>query len=168
MTRLRRAALTGAMLTTGALASVPAWALDVGGAISNVEGAFDSATQQVDRTREEIKREQAGKAAERERTRDRSKDVCYSFEAGSDIQTACLNEYPMAVRNERARNILLGYCSSLGSSDFSSELSYVCREGAGGCSALSNGDAAYWCKQCAATRPWLAVYSLGSIIQCFK
>jgi hypothetical protein len=119
----------------------------------------------------EIKQRQENRAAaaRASKNRDRSKDVCYQLPSGSDAQTACLGKYPNSVKNERARNILLGYCYSMGSSsELSNDLSYVCTNGISACSSFDDGDAAYHCKQCGATRSWLAVYSLGHVIQCFK
>ena len=108
-------------------------------------------------------------AAEAMRDRDRSKDVCYQLPSGSDMQTACLGDYPYAVQNERARNLLLGNCFNMGSStELSNDLSYVCERGPSACSVFDDGDAAYWCNECDASSRWLAVYSYGRIIQCFK
>lgn len=118
---------------------------------------------------EQIERDAARQAAERARNRDTSNDVCYQMPSGSDAQTACLGKYPNSVRNERARNILLGYCSSMGdNTELSNDLSYVCSNGVSACSSFDDGDAAYHCRQCGATPRWLAVYSLGHLIKCFN
>ena len=62
--------------------------------------------------------------------------------SGSDVQTACLAEYPNAVRNERVRNLLLGYCNSMGGySELSKDLSYICTTGKSGCSVLDDTNA---------------------------
>lgn len=113
--------------------------------------------------------DEQSKAQEKARqNRDSSKDVCYQLTPGSDAQTACFGKYPHSVKNERARNILLGNCFSMGSStELSNDLSYVCERGPSACVVFDDGDAGYWCKKCGATRTWLAVYSLGPIIQCF-
>lgn len=101
------------------------------------------------------------------RDRDRSDDVCYQMPTGSDAQIACLGDHVMAIRDDRARNIMLGNCYALGTDDFSRDLSYICTNGVRACSILDNGDAAYHCGECGATRRWLATYSLGYPIQCF-
>jgi len=143
----------------------PAHSFDLRDTLKQSESGFNSALKDGKRKEREAKQ----RAAEREqrlKNRDRSNDVCYSFPSGSDLQNACLNEYPNLVKNERARNLLLGYCSSMGdSSDLSNALSYICDYGRKGCSLL--GEAAYHCDKCGATPRWLAVYSLGSLIQCY-
>ena len=131
---------------------------------SFLKKADEGSTKFFDRLKEEDKR-----AAEAAQRRDKSKDVCYQFKSGSDLQTACLGEYPYSVKSERARNLLLGNCYSMGSSsELSNDLSYTCERGVSGCATFDDGDAAYWCTQCNASTQWLAVYSYGRIIQCYK
>lgn len=138
------------------------------GLLGDMQGDFKQGRQRNDAISAERKRKAAEKEAARS-ARDRSRDFCYALPAGSDAQIACLGDYPNAIRDDRARNIMLGYCYSLGSnSDFTQDLSYICSEGPRGCSLLDNGKAAYWCSECGGTRSWLAVYSLGHIIQCRK
>jgi len=145
--------------------------VSIGQSLSDILQGSDKAFQDAARSShqrvEEQRRRAAQQAEERARNRDRSNDVCYQMPSGSDAQTACFGEFPFSVRDERARNILLGHCSSLGSGTYNSNLSYVCSVGTQGCSVLS-GDASYWCQQCGGTRRWLAVYSLGHTIQCFN
>lgn len=139
--------------------------LDLTELLKQTENDFNQGVQDGKKIERDTKR----KAAERAANRDRSKDVCYQLPSGSDAQTACFGKYPNSVTNERARNILLGFCHSMGDhSELSSDLSYVCSKGISACSSFDDGDAAYYCKQCGATRSWLAVYSLGHTIQCFK
>ena len=146
-----------------------AGSLDVQGALNSLQGEYENSKKQRDLQRKQNAQEAARKAKENAANRDRSKDVCYQMESGSDAQTACLGEHVYAIRDKRAQNIMLGHCYSLGaSSDFNSDLSYVCSEGKRGCSILDDGEASYWCGECGGTRRWLAVYSLGTIIQCFK
>ncbi len=133
--------------------------VSLGGLIERNQADFDQARRDKERADD-------ARAARRE-NRDRSNDVCYSLPSGSDAETACLGKYILAIRNDRARNIMMGNCLSLGSSKSSSELSYVCANGLNACTALSDGNASYHCKKCGATRRWLAVYSLGHVIQCF-
>lgn len=112
--------------------------------------------------------EKQRKAAAAAAKRDRSKDVCYQLPAGSDMQTACMGDYPMAVENDRARNLLLGNCLALGpSSELTNDLSYICSNGPRACNVLDDGNAAYWCGECNASSRWLAVYSYGRVIQCY-
>ncbi len=156
------------LLFSIAMGNSPAYSFDLTNTLKQTEGDFNNAVKDGKRKEREAQ-QRAAEREERLRNRDRSNDVCYSFPSGSDVQTACLNEYPNSVKNERARNILLGYCASMGdSSDFSSALSYICSNGKSACSILKDGDAAYHCDQCGATRRWLAVYSLGRLIKCFK
>lgn len=116
---------------------------------------------------EQIERDIARQAAERARNRDTSNDFCYSID-NEDARQACLGE-PYLVSNLRARNILLGNCYAFDSNtDFDRDLQYICSEGKNGCSLLDNSTASYQCNQCGGTRRWLATYSLGTIIQCFK
>lgn len=143
----------------------PVYAGNLDGILEQTESDFNNKVSHY----KEVDRQRAIAAAEASRNRDRSKDVCYTLPSGSDAQIACLGKYPNAVRNDRARNILLGYCYSLGAStELNDDLSYICSNGVSACSSLDNGEAAYWCGQCGGTRRWLAVYSLGHTIQCFK
>ena len=142
---------------------------DLSDALSTTKKGFESNVQKNKTIRRQNEIDAARRAKERSQNRDRSKDVCYQMPSGSDVQTACLAEYPNAVRNERARNLLLGYCNSMGGySELSKDLSYICTTGKSGCSVLDDTNAGYWCGQCGGTRRWLAVYSLGRIIQCYN
>lgn len=162
-----KAVFFSTLLTTGTT-SVNSQSLDVGGALKSVQGEFDRAKDNRDDIREQNAQEAARRAAEAARNRDRSKDVCYQLPSGSDAQIACFGDHVMAIRDDRARNIMLGNCLVLGGSDFSNDLGYICQNGKTACSILSNGTAAYNCETCGASRRWLAVYSLGHTIQCFK
>lgn len=134
------------------------------GALDETRGDFNERFNDTQNAREQRQRERQQAA----QSRDRSRDVCYSLPNGSDAQTACLGDHPYAVKNERARNLLLGQCYAFSASnELSQDLSYICANGVNSCSLLE-GDAAYWCHECDGTRRWLAVYSLGHIIQCFK
>lgn len=158
-----------------ALFVAPAFSADYSDLLNQGEGSFNQSVQENEQWLQQEKARDAQRAAEQKRhsreawkNRDRSKDVCFQLDSGSDAQTACLGKHPHAVKNDRARNILLGYCSSMGgSSRFADNLSYVCYEGKKGCSIL-DGAASYWCDICGGTRRWLAVYSLGHTIQCFN
>lgn len=161
--------LVFALLLCGLALPSEAGSLDVQGALNSVQGTFDNAKKQRDLQRQKNAEEAERAARERAANRDRSKDVCYQLKAGSDAQIACLGDHIHAIKDKRAQNIMLGYCYSLGSSsDFNDDLSYICSEGKRGCNILEDGKAAYWCGECGGTRRWLAVYSLGTIIQCFK
>lgn len=142
------------------LTSSPALGLDL---TSDIDAASDSHADRANSMNAN-----RNDRTNRSSNRDRSKDVCYQLPSGSDAQIACLGEHIGAIRDDRARLIMQGNCFALGSSDFSSDLSYVCSNGVRACSIFDNGDAAYHCRECGATRRWLAVYSLGSIIQCFN
>lgn len=135
---------------------------DISVTLDGLSGVFDKSADEAEKEAEDTIFYVPKRSAQ-----DRQKDVCYQLPAGSDAQTACLGEHIMAIRNDRARNIMLGNCLSLGSSKSSSNLSYVCKNGPPACLTLDDGDAAYHCKQCGATRRWLAVYSLGHTIRCF-
>jgi len=142
------------------LVACPASALDL---TSDIDAASDSHADRAN-TMNNNRNDRNARAS----SRDRSNDVCYQLRAGSDAQLACLGEHIAAIRDDRARYIMQGSCFGLGSSDFSSDLSYICDNGVNACSILDDNDAAYHCRECGATRRWLAVYSLGSIIQCFN
>lgn len=148
--------------------SSPVFASDFTDLLRRGESSFRSEHQAHRDSISEQRRRAAAAARERERNRDRSRDVCYQLSAGSDAQLACLGDNVYAIRNERARNILLGHCHSLGSSSFDRDLGYICSVGSSGCHSLRNGDASYWCTQCGGTRRWLAVYSLGHVLQCYR
>lgn len=92
-------------------------------------------------------------------------NFCYRF-SDVDTQNACFG-HSNRVQNIDARNILLGNCYVLREQLKDNGVSYACDKGVKGCGAIKNGSAAYNCQQCKGTRSWLAVYSLGSTIQCF-
>ncbi len=146
--------------------SVPARAFDLSGGNAATQDEFNSQANQVQQNRETIKRQQQEQAKRQWENRDKWKTMCYGLPSG-DAVTACLGEYPHAVENERARNILLGNCYALGSGDLSTALGAICKEGASKCSWLSNGEAAYYCQKCGGRREWAALYAMGHLIQCF-
>lgn len=162
------AALVCILFMSFALIPFPAFSFDLTDTLSETREGFQKDLNHRQRVQNETARRQKEEADRRWRNRDKFQDACYKFEVGSDIHTACMGEFPATIRNERARNIMQGYCGALGSDSFSSDLSYVCSRGVSGCSILRNGDAAYACQQCGGTRRWLAVYSLGGLIKCYK
>lgn len=142
-----------------------AQSLDLTDLLNQTENDFNQGIEDG----KQLERDAARRAENRAANRDRSKDVCYQLPANSDAQIACLGEHPYAIRNDRARNIVLGICYSMGSNtELSNDLTYVCENGVKACGVFDDGDAGYWCGECGATRTWLAVYSLGHIIQCYN
>ena len=139
----------------------PASALDLSSDIDAAKQSHSDRTNKMNSKRAE--------RVQRSQSRDRSDDVCYQLKVGSDAQIACLGDHIFAIKNDRARNIMLGNCNHFGAStSLDADLSYICNTGPKACSILNNNDAAYWCQQCDASRRWMAVYSLGRTIQCFK
>jgi hypothetical protein len=130
---------------------------------SDLDAASTSHGQRADKMLERREERQNNWA-----NRDKSKDVCFMLPSGSDAHYACM-EMPAVVKDKRAQNILYGYCGSLGpSSKMNRALEFVCYEGKKGCGIINDSNAAYWCDQCGGTRKWLAVYSLGHVIQCHR
>lgn len=148
----------------GYVASVSiAQSLDLTDLLNQTESDYNQGLERG----EQIERDAARQAAERARNRDTSNDFCYAI-SNQDAQNSCLGE-PYRVTNLRAQNILLGNCYAFDTNtDFTRHLQYICTEGKRGCSLLDDSTAAYQCDQCGGTRRWLATYSLGTTIQCFK
>lgn len=150
--------------------------LPSGAGAENLRGLLDQSRGEVDAAVRQNAAEAARQAAARaerdrlrEQQRDRSRDFCYSLPMGSDAEKACRGEFVVTIQNDRARNILQGYCGALGAStELNRDLSYICDTGVKGCPLLDNSDAAHWCTQCGGTRNWLATYSLGYMIKCFR
>lgn len=135
------------------------------GLLDQSQTEFKSAQDQNAKDRIAAQEEAARRAAQR----DRSRDFCFALPNGSDAQKACRSEFVSSIEDKRAWSIMHGFCGSLGpSSDFNNDLSYICSVGSSGCGLLDDSDASYWCRECGGTRSWLATYSLGYIIQCFK
>lgn len=157
-----------ALVLSACVVPFPALSLDLTETLSETLPGFQKDQSKRQQIQNETARRQKEEADRRWRNRDKFQDACYKFKAGSDIHTACMGQYPNTIRNDRARNIMQGYCGTLGSDPFSSRLSYVCDRGVSGCSILENSKASYACQQCGGTRRWLAVYALGGIIMCHK
>ncbi len=135
------------------------------GLLDQSQTEFESAQEQ--NANDRIEAQRAAKAAAAQR--DRSRDFCFALPSGSDAQKACRNEFVLTIEDKRAWNIMQGYCGSLDtSSELNRDISYICSVGASGCSLLDDSDASYMCRECGGTRSWLATYSLGYAIQCFK
>lgn len=147
--------------------AVTAQSLDLTGVLDDTRDDFNAGIREGEQIAKDQARRAAERAAERSRNRDNSNDFCYSIE-NQNAQNACL-EMPYAVTDSRAQNILLGNCYAFNTnSDLSRSIQYICAEGRRGCTLLDDSTAAYHCDQCGGTRRWIATYSLGTIIQCFK
>jgi hypothetical protein len=144
-----------------------AGSIDVGGLIDSVEDDYNETIEKTKRVRKKNADDAKRKAAESARNRDKTNDFCYAID-NQDAQNACLG-LPYAVEDERARNILLGNCYAFKTnSKLSQHLQYICTEGKRGCSLLKDATASYQCGQCGGTRQWIATYSLGVTINCYR
>lgn len=142
-------------------------ALDLTGTLNATRGEMSQAAEENKQNRKNINAQRKAASEERARTRDQSWDICYQLPTGSDVQTACLGEYPHAISNDNARDLALGRCGGVSGSSFMDDLSYVCSRGVDGCNAIDDNDGAYWCRRCGATNRWLSTYALGTMIQCY-
>ena len=164
---MRIAVLGCVMIVLALVPTSTVKAFDLSGVHSGNDTTFDDGYARRAKERSDYAFEQKRRLQAAWQNRDRSKDVCFQFASNTDARRTCLGEEIGLIEDERARNIMFGYCASLGDGELARGLADICDRGADSCFQLDDTQAAIYCEKCGGTRNWLATYSLGHLIKCF-